>query len=54
MRTKQIPWKIKLKKELKKHGKGEGQRDETASATQRDNTLAADIPVAWRCRHAGP
>ena len=23
-------------------------------ATQRDNTMVADIHVAWRCRHADP
>ena len=28
--------------------------DIRVSATQRDNTLAADIPVAWCCMHAGP
>ena len=49
---------LKNKKEARRtpslRNKGEGQQNERVGATERQNTLAANLPVAWRCRHADP
>lgn len=41
----------RLQNKLKGHGYGQSLHDKRVSATQRDNTLAANLPVAWPWRH---